>query len=326
MLDRIYIPILSDIVGFFISDLKAGFSTFSFCMLAAFLVGTKLLPLEYKKRGLIPEVADNVVFLGVIGTLVGAKVFYIFEIWDQIFVIPGMNSYPLFHWTGFRELLETDPSCEPCKTAMGLWSSFFSGGGLVFYGGFLFGTFFIYLYFLYNKYEMGHYYDGMAPTMAIGYAIGRLGCFVSGDGCYGYHTAKEIPLLVFTYHGAQPSGVPVWNTPVIESIVSFLFFFYFFYWARHQNFKKWSLFFQYLTLHGIARLCIEFLRVNKAVFPVLDPPKIVNIPHDELTNAEFLNEYYWHGFSQSQLISLAFIFVSLFFITKMKLWEKTLQK
>lgn len=296
-----------------------GPSTFAILMLIAFYTGTKLLPAEYKRRGLNPEAADNIVFLGVLGTLVGSKIFYIFEIWDQIFVLPGNYLFPLTHWYGFREY--NDPSCQVCMESYGLWSSLFSGGGLVFYGGFLTGALFIYYYLKRNKWDLGHYYDGMAPTMAMGYAIGRLGCFVSGDGCYGHATDVRFPLLVFKYEGAMPSGVPVWNTPVIESIVSFLFFFYFFYWARNQNFKKWSLFFQYLFLHGLARLCVEFLRVNKAVFAFMKPPEIVNIP-DVGRNPEFLKSYYWHGFSQSQYISLALMLVSVIFIVRGKLWEK----
>ncbi|MDX1960119.1 MAG: prolipoprotein diacylglyceryl transferase [Leptospiraceae bacterium] len=313
MLDSIPLPFTIPILG------KDSISTFAILMLIAFYIGSKLLPKEYERRGLIPEVAENVVFLGVLGTLVGAKLFYIFEIWDQIFVLPGNYLFPLTHWNGFRDY--NDPSCRVCQESYGLWSSLFSGGGLVFYGGFLVGALFIYIYMRRNKLDYGHYYDGMAPTMAIGYAIGRLGCFVSGDGCYGYHTDVEIPILVFTFKGAMPSGVPVWNTPVIEAIVSFVFFIYFQYHARFQNYKKWSLFFQYLILHGTARLCIEFLRVNKAVIPFRDVPEQVNIP-DPSGNPTFLKNYYWHGFSQSQYISLILIFAGVFFIMKGRLWEK----
>jgi phosphatidylglycerol:prolipoprotein diacylglycerol transferase len=313
MIDRIPIP---NPFGW------GGPSTFAIMMLLGFLAGSKLLPMEFKRRGLIPEAAETIVFLGVLGTLVGAKIFYIFEIWDQIFVIPGVYMFPLTHWEGFREF--NDPTCRVCMESYGLWSSLFSGGGLVFYGGFLFGIFFITLYMSIYKMDFGSYFDSMPTSMAIGYALGRLGCFVSGDGCYGYHTDANIPLLTFTFHGAMPSGVPVWNTPVIESIISFLYFLYFHYYARFQNFKKWSLFHQYLILHGISRLMIEFLRVNKAVIPFRDPPTLVNIP-DPSGNPQFLSGYYWHGFSQSQYISIVLILFGLFFIAKDKLWQRELK-
>lgn len=310
MIDRIPIP---NPFGW------GGPSTFAIMMLLGFLAGSKLLPLELKRRGLKPDIADNVIFLGVLGTLIGAKIFYIFEIWDQIFVIPGMNSFPLTHWEGFREL--RDPACKICMESYGLWSSLFSGGGLVFYGGFLFGLLFIFLFMKWNNLDYGSYLDAMPSSMAIGYALGRLGCFVSGDGCYGFHTDANIPILTFTFHGAMPSVVPVWNTPVIESIVSFIYFLYFHYYARFQNFKKWGLFFQYLILHGFARLMVEFLRVNKAVIPFREPPKLVNIP-DPTGNSQFLTGYYWHGFSQSQYISIILIIVGLFFIIKFNLYER----
>jgi len=310
MIDRIPIP---NPFGW------GGPSTFAIMMLLGFLSGSKLLPLELKRRGLDPEVSDNLIFLGVLGTLVGAKIFYIFEIWDQIFVIPGMYLFPLTHWEGFRQF--NDPTCRVCMESYGLWSSLFSGGGLVFYGGFLFGFLFITIFMKWNRLDFGSYLDSMPSSMAIGYALGRLGCFVSGDGCYGFHTDANIPILTFTFKGAMPSGVPVWNTPVIEAMVSFVFFLYFHYHARFKNYKKWSLFFQYLILHGLARLLIEFLRVNKAVIPFRDPPQLVNIP-DPSGNPKFLTGYYWHGFSQSQYISIALISIGVYFFLSHKLWMK----
>ena len=68
MIDRIPIP---NPFGW------GGPSTFAIMMLFGFLAGSKLLPLEFKRKGLLPDVAENIVFLGVLGTLVGAKIFYI---------------------------------------------------------------------------------------------------------------------------------------------------------------------------------------------------------------------------------------------------------
>lgn len=270
------------------------------------------MPRELVRKKLDPSHSDWLIFLGILGTLVGAKVFFIFEIWDQIFVnVPGYEGrfiYPITHWNGFPG--------QP-----GLWSSLFSGGGLVFFGGLLFGMAFIILYFRYFKLDTAAYLDAVIPSVSIGYAIGRLGCFISGDGCYGFATDANIPFFVFDFHGAHPSGVPVWNTPVMESIMAFGYFAYFQYWARYQNFKKLSIGAQFLIIHGIARLSIEFLRVNKAVFPFIDPPNMVNIP-DASGNPTFLTGYYWHGFSQSQYISLALILAGVIMMIRGKLWQK----
>ncbi|TGK17214.1 prolipoprotein diacylglyceryl transferase [Leptospira fluminis] len=289
-----------------------GLSTFSLLVVLAFLAASYLLPKELERRGLEPEHSDWLLILAVIGTLVGAKIFFIFEIWDQVFVeTPGFDGkylYPITHYNGF-----------PGRP--GLWSSLFSGSGLVFYGGFLFGLSFVTIYVMKHKLDVKAYLDAAVPSMAIGYAIGRLGCFVSGDGCYGFATDVRIPLLVFNYDGAHPSGVPVWNTPIMESAVSFLYFAYFQGWARFRNFRKFSLGAQYLILHGIARLSVEFLRVNKAVIPFTEPPKLVNIPAAD-GNPEFLTSYYWHGFSQSQYVSIALILAGIYFMVRWKLWEK----
>ncbi|EPG68125.1 prolipoprotein diacylglyceryl transferase [Leptospira wolffii] len=314
MLDAIKIPGLYEFVRKYISSDWQGLSTFSILVVIAFLSASYLLPKELERKKLQPEHADWLLILGVFGTLVGAKIFFIFEIWDQIFVeTPGFDGkylYPLTHKNGF-----------PGRP--GLWSSLFSGSGLVFYGGFLFGILFITLYMIRYKLDVKAYLDAAVPSMALGYAIGRLGCFVSGDGCYGFSTDAHIPLLVWTYgpETAHPSGVPVWNTPVIEAAVSFLFFLYFQKWARFQNFRKFGLGAQYLILHGLARLGVEFLRVNKAVIPFIDPPELVNIPAKD-GNPAFLSGYYWHGFSQSQYVSIAIILVGLYFFVKWKLWEK----
>ncbi len=99
-----------------------GLSTFSLLMMLAFLVGSYTLPKELARKKLDPSHSDWLIFLGILGTLIGAKVFFIFEIWDQIFVnVPGYEGrfiYPITHWNGFPG--------QP-----GLWSSLFSGGGLV---------------------------------------------------------------------------------------------------------------------------------------------------------------------------------------------------
>jgi phosphatidylglycerol:prolipoprotein diacylglycerol transferase len=111
------------------------------------------------------ELAGNIlVIAGVVG-LLGAKIFHNLENWDE---------------------LVADP-----------WEALLSFSGLSFLGGLLIGGAAIIWYA--NKKNIGvvHLADAAAVVMPIGYAIGRLGCQVSGDGCWGvYNEAFADPGMI----------------------------------------------------------------------------------------------------------------------------------
>src|SRR5215203_3406776 len=93
--------------------------------------------------------------------LAGAKLFDIFENWD-----------------GFLQ----NPSAY-----------IFSGGGLTFYGGLICATIAIILYARKHRIGVRYLADAIAPSLMIAYAIGRIGCQVSGDGDWGvYNTAYRV--------------------------------------------------------------------------------------------------------------------------------------
>lgn len=81
------------------------------------------------------------------------------------------------------------------------WGSFlkdpvaaiFSGGGLTFYGGLICATFAIIFYARKHKIGIRYLADAIAPSLMIAYAIGRMGCQVSGDGDWGiYNSAFKV--------------------------------------------------------------------------------------------------------------------------------------
>lgn len=78
------IPGLVPFVQKYISSGWEGISTFSILVVIAFLAASYFLPKELERKHLDPSHADWLLILGVFGTFVGAKVFFIFEIWDQI--------------------------------------------------------------------------------------------------------------------------------------------------------------------------------------------------------------------------------------------------
>lgn len=306
-----------------------GLSTFSIFLVLAFLTASYLVPRELKRRGLDPEVADWTILLCVIGAIVGAKIGFVFEVWGEIWVVDkgfGETLYNvLFNWNGMADKL------GPAR-AVGLWASLFSRGGLVFYGGFILSFILITTYLRRKKLNVWVYADAFIPSAAIGYAVGRLGCLVSGDGCFGYGASLDIPILTMVYgpNSFQSSaGVNVWNTPIMEAILSTAIFAVMMLWLRYKTFRPGMLTALFLVYNGTARFFVEFLRVNDAVFAVRPPPMIDIGPEKALLtlqNADragkgagyFYENWHWYGFTQGQLTGVVLIAAGLAWI----LWKK----
>ena len=126
---------------FNIGDFTVG--TFGVCMVAGFLISWILLKTEIKRRDLKKGIDVDMLLGAMVGGIVGAKGWYIVEHWDK-FV--------------------TDPSAY-----------LFTGGGLVWYGGLIFGFLGAVIALKIHKQKIGPYADSIAPSLAIGLAIGRIG-------------------------------------------------------------------------------------------------------------------------------------------------------
>jgi phosphatidylglycerol:prolipoprotein diacylglycerol transferase len=152
--------------------------------------------------------------------------------------------------------------------------------GFAWFGGFLGG--FLALLFLARHFEIPvlEFMDLCSPAAAVGYAIGRIGCLLSGDGDYGRPTSWPWPWGMAFPHGVLPTtescvqwGWPsdcrVYPTPIYEfliwmAIAAFLW---------HMGKKamsgarpKGEIFCGYLILTGVARFLIEFIRINPRSF------------------------------------------------------------
>jgi phosphatidylglycerol---prolipoprotein diacylglyceryl transferase len=152
--------------------------------------------------------------------------------------------------------------------------------GFAWFGGFLGG--FVALMFLARRFEIPtlEFMDLCSPVAAVGYAIGRIGCLLSGDGDYGKPTSWPWPWGMAFPHGVVPTtetclqwGWPtdcrVYPTPIYEffiwmAIAAFL-------WhmgkkAANGARPNGEIFCAYLTLTGVARFLIEFIRINPRSF------------------------------------------------------------
>jgi len=150
------------------------------------------------------------------------------------------------------------------------WPQLFSRFGFAWFGGFLGG--FVALFFLARRLKIPvlEFMDICSPAACVGYAIGRIGCLLSGDGDYGMPTS--LPWGMSFPNGVVPTTQRVHPTPLYEffiwlAIAAIL-------WRMGAKYlrdplidaPKGEIFSWYLILTGIARFLIEFIRINPRSF------------------------------------------------------------
>lgn len=124
-------------------------TTFGLMMFLAFVTGGWVLAKQFRRAKLDEELASSVVVAAALGGIVGAKVYYAILFKD--------------------------------------WHLLFDRAGLVWYGGLIGG--FLAVVWLLRRHRVPFITvaDAAAPALAIGYALGRVGCFLVGDD-YGRPT------------------------------------------------------------------------------------------------------------------------------------------
>ena len=201
----------------------------------------------------------------------------------------------------------------------------FSTSGLTFYGGLIGGATSVILYAKKMKLPILKIADCFAPVLMLGYSIGRMGCQLAGDGCWGIkneHSHSFLPDWIWNnqYFGAlhglpvefdnyilsQPN-ISVFPTPIYETILCLLFFV--FLWIIRKKIKIPGLLFSiYLMLNGIERFLIEKIRVN--------PP----ISYKDVPNSNYLDQgigFYNNGDTilnsntQAQIIAISLFIIGL---------------
>jgi phosphatidylglycerol:prolipoprotein diacylglycerol transferase len=144
------------------------------------------------------------------------------------------------------------------------WPVLWARDGYAWYGGLLFGIAALLFQGWWAKIGMLCTLDLAAPAAAIGQGIGRIGCFLSGDGCYG--VATNLPWGMSFPNGIEPTplGVRVQPTPLYE-MAAYLLIGGWLWWRLGKKNTPGSIVGQYLLLSGIARFLVEFIRRNPKV-------------------------------------------------------------
>jgi phosphatidylglycerol---prolipoprotein diacylglyceryl transferase len=226
------------------ADFHLGFlhlTGFGFAMMLAFGVAHWVSQMVLRQRGDDPEVMNDVTFAALVGTIIGAKVYYA--------ILVGSVSV--------------------------LWST----GGLVFWGGFIGAVAACVIVIRWRKQSFLRIADGAAAGIAAGYAIGRTGCWAVGDdygrlwnGWLAVSFPQGLPpttaqVMRQIYRADLPATMPpdavvsVYPTQLLEVVLGFVMFAVL--WRlRHHRQKSGWLFGMYCLLAGTERFVVEFFRAK----------------------------------------------------------------
>lgn len=151
-------------------------------------------------------------------------------------------------------------------------------GGLVFYGGLIGALAGSIIYLKIRKLSFLNMADLCAPSISLGQAIGRLGCFSAGC-CYGLPWEGACSVAFRHPETLAPSGISLHPTQLYASGANFLIFLILLFIDRHRRFTGQT-FFSYLILYPSARFILEFFRGDErgAFFgTVLSPAQVISL-------------------------------------------------
>jgi len=207
-------------------------NSFGLCIALAAWGGILMLTASFQKNGIDPKLGEKYALWGVISGLLGARV------WSLLHRIDDVMRDPI--------------------------GEIFSGAGFIFYGGFITATVVLLLLCKKDNIKFSTFVDSLGPTLCLGYAIGRVGCQLSGDGDYGVVTDSIFGMSYKT--GVIPTAgeLLAWPTPIFESMMALGICFFL---LKLESLQKWknipyARFGAYLSLMSLERFIIEFFRRN----------------------------------------------------------------
>jgi len=206
--------------------------TYSVMLLIAFIVGILLVRRYIKRRTLIdPAVATDLAFWVIIGVVIGARLAYAFMNW---------------------KLFKDDPI-----RVLYIWE-----GGAAYFGGFVLAFLFGGIFLWRKKIPALPLMDAIAPAVAMGEGIGRIGCFLNGC-CFGQPTGAFCG-VTFPEHSFASAvygpGHSIWPTQLFQSGGGFLLFVILLLLMRFVRLRKGQLFGVFLTIFAAFRFGVNLLR------------------------------------------------------------------
>ncbi len=214
--------------------------TYGLAMALAFVAAGLYVRHECVRRGIGAEAAIDFVLAAAVGGIVGARLAYVVAHWSYFLAQPV-------------EILKVDQ------------------GGLVFYGGLAGGALAVLALVVRKGLSIPLVADAAAPGVAIGAAIGRVGCFANGC-CYGRATTSWFGITF-----PEPLGGPRLPTQVVDGLYNLGLFALLAFLAHRYRLKPGFIFWLYAALYALLRFGIEFMRENSLLFAGLSGAQLISI-------------------------------------------------
>jgi len=240
-----------------LTDRALPLHSYGFMAMLGFLAGLFAARRHARYAGISPESMTDFCIAALVGGILGARVFYVVQFSEQFFG-PGI----------------------PIWNVLKIWE-----GGLVFYGG-LFGGTAAMLAVTYSKREhVLNVLDVIAPSLSLGLAFGRVGCFLHGC-CYGvplqrnywfavvfppdaqpyqiFHEAQRAlglsePSGIFLGRRVIPPGTPLFPSQLVSALY-LLVIFAALAWLLRRRRREGMVAGWALVLYSICRFAVEFGR------------------------------------------------------------------
>ena len=164
-------------------------------------------------------------------------------------------------------------------------------GGLVYYGGFIAIIIYLYIYAKRKNVILLNLSDFFAPALALGHAIGRIGCFFAGC-CYGKESNLPWSVVFTNEYSLAVIGKSLHPTQLYEAFINFLLFVFLHFYSKKEH-KLGMSFAIYIMSYAVLRFAIEFFR-------------------DDYRGMQYF------GFSISQIISVFLFMIGIFVICRKK--------
>ncbi len=220
--------------------------TYGLLVALGFLAAIWVAGSEARRRELESRKVQDLGFVILIAALLGARLFYV-----------------LIEWEYFAE--------HPMQV-FEIWK-----GGLVFYGGFVCAALASLVYIHTRNLPLWDTADCVAPGLALGQALGRVGCFFAGC-CYGAECDLPWAVTFTDPRGLAPLGVPLHPTQLYSALGNLVVFAVLYATARTRRRAGW-VFGLYLVIYPAFRFAIEFLREDpRGALGPLSTSQVLGIP------------------------------------------------